>query len=96
MKVSGTKIRAQRRARDYSQEYMALQLGISQKSYSDIENGKTQLQATLLRKISEILDVEVPVLCPLANTCSSDIKDKHDQLIRFLIVNSIDFPRELI
>jgi len=36
-------IRSLRRDKNLSQEYVAFELGISQKAYSDLENGKTCL-----------------------------------------------------
>lgn len=37
----GTKIRKLRELRNYNQEYMSQKLDISQKAYSDIEQGTT-------------------------------------------------------
>ena len=36
-------LRKIRREKDLTQEYIAFELGISQKAYSDIENGKTKI-----------------------------------------------------
>jgi transcriptional regulator with XRE-family HTH domain len=64
-----TQIRTLRRTREYSQEYMALMLHISQNAYSRLENGKTpitldryyELCQILQIKPSELMDmVEVP------------------------------------
>jgi transcriptional regulator with XRE-family HTH domain len=43
MKVCGQNIRKIRRSRDLTQEYMAFEMGISQKAYSDIENSKVKI-----------------------------------------------------
>lgn len=53
----------------YSQEYMAYKLGISQKSYSNIENGKTLLNDNLKNKISKILEIKPNTICPLCDNC---------------------------
>lgn len=50
-----TKIRTLRRNREYSQEYMALLLNISQNAYSRLENGKTPITIDRLYQISSIL-----------------------------------------
>lgn len=50
-------IRMARRVRDYSQEYMAISLGISQNAYSKLEAGKTPLTLDRLLAISSILGV---------------------------------------
>jgi transcriptional regulator with XRE-family HTH domain len=51
------KIRRLRELRNYRQEYMAEQLGISQNAYSRLENGETKLDVERLRKIAEVLEV---------------------------------------
>lgn len=53
-RVAG-KIRTLRRNREYSQEYMALLLNISQNAYSRLENGKTPITIDRLYQISTIL-----------------------------------------
>ena len=37
-------LRKIRRAKDYTQEYVAFELNISQKAYSEIEQGKTKMK----------------------------------------------------
>ncbi|MEX1132326.1 MAG: helix-turn-helix domain-containing protein [Flavobacteriales bacterium] len=56
------KIRRLRELRNYSQEYMAAQLGISQNAYSRMENGETKLDVERLRKVAELLEVGVEEL----------------------------------
>lgn len=92
------KIRKVRRAKELSQEYMAFELDISQKAYSDIECGKTKLKNETLMKISNILEVSPSEICPLSFECSyrKEIKDKHHLLVEYLLKNDIDFPSEYI
>ncbi|KAF5062790.1 helix-turn-helix protein [anaerobic digester metagenome] len=52
------KIRKVRELRNFSQEYMAIQLGISQVAYSKIETGLTRLDLKRLEKIAETLDID--------------------------------------
>jgi transcriptional regulator with XRE-family HTH domain len=52
------KIRTLRRNREYSQEYMALVLHISQNAYSRLENGKTPITIDRLYEVCQILEVK--------------------------------------
>ena len=45
--------------KNYSQDYIAKKLGITQKAYSKIENNETKLNVDTLTKIAEILEVDV-------------------------------------
>ncbi|MFT3823584.1 MAG: helix-turn-helix transcriptional regulator [Chitinophagaceae bacterium] len=56
------KIRALRRSKEYSQEYMALMLHISQNAYSRLENGKTPLTVDRLFDICNILSANAVAL----------------------------------
>ena len=56
------KIRSLRINKQFSQDYMASQLGISQRSYSKIENEEVKLDVFKLQKIAEILEVELSEL----------------------------------
>jgi transcriptional regulator with XRE-family HTH domain len=47
----GNKIKVLRELKNLSQDYMAKQLEISQKSYSNIENGNTELTLNRLENI---------------------------------------------
>jgi len=46
-----------RRSKEYSQDFMAYKLNISQNAYSKIESGKTPLTLERFFKIAELLDV---------------------------------------
>ncbi len=54
----GYKIKKVRELRNYKQEYMAEKLGISQVSYSRVENGLTKLDLNRLSDIAHVLDVD--------------------------------------
>lgn len=58
----GANIRKVRELKNYSQDYMADCLSIAQRTYSDIENDKINIDAERLKKISEILEVDPMVL----------------------------------
>lgn len=53
------KIKSIRELKNYTQEYMAEQLGVTQAGYSKIEKGKTILSYVKLVEIARILEVSV-------------------------------------
>lgn len=54
-----TIIRKVREQRNYTQEFVAKQMGISQNAYSKIENGYTQLTVKHIKDLSKILEVSI-------------------------------------
>jgi transcriptional regulator with XRE-family HTH domain len=56
------RIRKIRASKDYTQEYMAMKLGISQKAYSKLERQETQLKWEKLIQIANILEVDISKL----------------------------------
>jgi transcriptional regulator with XRE-family HTH domain len=57
--MPGTVIRRYREMQNYSQKYVAAQMGISQNAYSKIENNLTQLTVHHVKQLSEILQVPI-------------------------------------
>jgi transcriptional regulator with XRE-family HTH domain len=57
--MPGTILRKYREMRNYSQEYVAGKMGISQNAYSKIENNITQLTVKHVKQISAILEVSM-------------------------------------
>lgn len=55
----GLKIKKIREFQNLTQEYVAIQLGISQSSYSRLEKGNTDLQFSRIVKLAGILDVDI-------------------------------------
>lgn len=53
------KIRNRRQELNYSQEYIAMRLNISQGSYNKLENGITNLNLKQLKDLSEILKFDI-------------------------------------
>ena len=64
------KLKKFRELRNYTQEYMAENLDITQRAYSSIENGKTQLTVDRLFEIAKILNVTVIEILDLEITTS--------------------------
>ncbi|OXA85990.1 helix-turn-helix domain-containing protein [Flavobacterium hercynium] len=58
----GDKIKSIRELKNYTQEYMAYQLGMTQAGYSKIEKGKTRVNVEKLQKLSVILDLPVEAI----------------------------------
>lgn len=56
--VIGQKIRKIRELKGFSQEYVANKLDLTQKAYSNIENGKTKLDFDRLEVIANIFEVD--------------------------------------
>ena len=52
------KIKQMRELKNFTQEYMAQQLGLTTRAYSKIETGETQLTINRLNEISKILSVD--------------------------------------
>lgn len=53
------KIKNKREYLNYSQEFMAEELGISQPAYANIESGKTKLNIERIVDISKILNIDL-------------------------------------
>jgi len=60
----GEKIRIQRLTKNYSQEYMAWELDISQAAYSKVERDETELTLRRIYRIAEILEISPFELMP--------------------------------
>jgi transcriptional regulator with XRE-family HTH domain len=52
------KLKNLRELKNFTQEYMAQQLGLTTRAYSKIESGETQLTINRLNEISKILNVD--------------------------------------
>ncbi|MFN7911835.1 MAG: helix-turn-helix domain-containing protein [Bacteroidota bacterium] len=53
----GSNIKKIRELKNFNQNYVATALGISQKSYSNIEKSKNKITIELIQKIAEVLNV---------------------------------------
>jgi len=59
MLTIGRKIKKLRELRNYTQDYMADQLGISQPAYSKMETDETEINHVRLTQIAKVLDISV-------------------------------------
>ena len=62
IKAIAANIRHKREYRNYTQEYLALKLDISQNAYSKIELGYTKITVERLFQIADILEFDVTEL----------------------------------
>ena len=60
--MTGNKLRLLREFRNYSQDYVAKKLGITQNTYSRGENNQTRITTERLHQIAQILNVPVDEL----------------------------------
>lgn len=88
------KLRKLRLEKGLSQENVALELGITQKAYSDIEHGKTYLKNDSLLKLSSLYDIPVEELCNLRYHCDALVK--LEKILKYLKDNNIDLPENYI
>ncbi|MCX8534633.1 helix-turn-helix domain-containing protein [Chryseobacterium luquanense] len=94
MKICGQNIRKIRRDKDFTQEYMAFEMGISQKAYSDIENSKVKINLDILTKISDILNIKPSDICSISHKCgNNDYEDKYNELVEYMKKNNISLPQ---
>jgi transcriptional regulator with XRE-family HTH domain len=70
LKIKGiaANIRAKREFRNYTQDYLAFRLNISQNAYSKIELGYTKITVERLFQIAEILEFSVSELIDADNS----------------------------
>ena len=94
--MTGQKLRLLREYRNYSQEYIAEKLGITQNAYSRIENNQTRLTADRLEKLAIILDISPlellserePVLQFTGTPAQAPTPAAHDEHWKELIENT--------
>lgn len=88
------KIRRARLKKGYSQDYMACQLELSTKTYSNLESGKSKIDINRLINISDILEINVADLLNITikkppNECKSicdfSTKQSYDAILKHYI-----------
>ncbi len=60
----GERIKSVREKVGYSQDYVASELGLSQKAYSKLENNEIQIKGEVLVKLAEIFKTDILELIP--------------------------------
>ena len=64
------KLKEIRLKNNYTQEYVASELGITQKAYSKLENGQTCLSQDKIMKLVQIYNISPDYFCNIACECS--------------------------
>ena len=85
-------IRKARKARQFSQEYMALKLGMSQPAYSDLENENVRFPIERMEKFAEILE------CPIEELLEgivSNRKQEHSSKEDYVWLEEINLIKQL-
>ena len=90
--VPEIKIKQIRELKNFTQEHVAIQLGLTTRAYSKIEAGQTQLTINRLNEISAILGIDpLEVLCfddkQIFNNCKQEGN---------IGINHINLPDKLI
>jgi len=67
-------IKKTRTYRNYTQDYLAAKLGISQNAYSKIELGYSNINISRLAKIAEVLEVEIMDMINTAHELPAQLK----------------------
>jgi transcriptional regulator with XRE-family HTH domain len=80
------RIKSLRTSKHYSQDYMALQIGISQRAYSKIENNEVKLDLDKLFKIAEIFEMDPGELISDQNSQTNNFSN--NKLITNAVVNN--------
>ena len=96
MQNANNLIRKLRREKNLTQEDVAIHLKISQKAYSDIENGKTTLKHEYISQLAQVFNVTADVFCQVNNCCAKEQKCTNQKLKELLAQNNIPIPKELI
>ncbi len=94
MTIVGLKLRKIRELRDFSQEYVATQLDMSQKAYSKIECGDTKLNKQKLNNILKVLDISESEFLDFDETHAID--NNEDCAVRAMYERLIKQYRERI
>ncbi|MCE7040862.1 helix-turn-helix domain-containing protein [Dyadobacter sp. CY312] len=79
IRTVASNIRKIREFRDYTQEYLAMKLGISQNAYSKIELAYTRITVERLIQISHILEVDA---IDLLTSTSEDLVRLHTSQVK--------------
>ena len=85
LRAIANRIRQKRDELKLTQDYIADELGIAQRTYSDLENGKTQnLRVSHLVKLAEIFKTSISDLLGIEDTKYVNIADKQNVGFQFI------------
>lgn len=86
--TSGDIIRSTRQARGFSQEYVALKLGITQQSYSNLEKKPDGATLGRLKELAKILDTDLMTLIGETSTMiQNNLNQQGGQAASNMVIN---------
>ena len=71
------RLKEQRNKKGFSQKYIASILGITRSAYTNIENGKRNLDSEMLKKLADTLDISTDYLL---NRCDADTEQPSESI----------------
>lgn len=83
----GMRIKNLREAKNYTQDYLAQKLGITQKAYSKIEANETRLPVDHLLKIAEVLETSVNKILEIDGSHTFNNYSTHNKEV--VVINTI-------
>lgn len=89
-------IKKHRESMNYSQEYIARQLGISQPAYAKLENGNTRITLKRLFKLAEILQRDPKEFLTGNNPINLNGDDNSYDLVEKLYKDNKEIQQKLI
>ena len=102
MKVKGNLIREARRRKDFSQDYMANLLDISQSQYSKLENGEANFDVSKLGALLDALELNPLEVIEFSEkqqvfiNSNNTIVNNAGEIKSPLISNDVNFIRQII
>lgn len=86
------KLKEIRLKNNFTQEYIAAELGITQKAYSKIETDKTRLTHDKIQKMAKLYKVSPDYFCGISCDCSSSQESTIKKIKSILKEKGVDFP----
>jgi transcriptional regulator with XRE-family HTH domain len=91
---TGLKIKKLRELRNYTQEFMAEKLGISQTGYSNIERDETDISLSRLQQIAKVLEIKLQDLLGFDEKALLIGSMSNNNTANGIIISSESFERE--
>ncbi len=92
--IAAQHLKELRLEKNYTQDHVALELGISQKTYSNMENGKTKIYLRQLYQLAEVFKMDIIELTKLLfqvdDNIIQEVKADHKGLTPDEIFNGVN------
>lgn len=89
------KLKMLRLEKELTQESVAFELGISQKAYSKIENGKVCISKDKMLKLAKLFNVSPDHFCEISCECTSFPLQSIEKIKEYLSQKGIEIPNFL-